>query len=300
MEQSQDEYFPKIDITHTIEKSIAPRITQDITPSHICAISSGNESRLLPPPGLRGDQYTLIRLSKIKDEKILKTLDTKIGTVNEVPNIEELNDGSWEICILKSHRRTVKDTLGKIFPGSDVDLYYDPLIPTANDSEVWGYDKAKMLCKDWFFERAIKVVREGWPAGAAYYAYRLKVMSGLASDFTLVPTYQGCLQSKEDAIYLLKSCLRGKLAHSTRGPRDGEATISGNIFVWEANVTGIDCWGDGMEWTIREEDGFEVGEAIDGSGLMKKTISIPESGRIHHVVSYYTASDARTLRPVAR
>jgi hypothetical protein len=81
---------------------------------------------------------------------------------------------------------------------------------------------------------------------------------------------------------------------------DGAAAISGNIFVWEANVTGIDCWEDGMEWNIREEDGFEVGEAIDGSGLMKKTISIPESGRIHHVVSYSTASDARTLRPVAR
>jgi hypothetical protein len=27
-----------------------------------------------------------------------------------------------------------------------------------------------------------------------------------------------------------------------------------------------------MEWTVREEDGFEVGKAIEGSGLMKKTI----------------------------
>jgi hypothetical protein len=63
----------------------------------------------------------------------------------------------------------------------------------------------------------------------------------------LVPTYRGCLQSKEDAVYLIEACLCGKLVHSCRGPRDGEATISGNIFVWEANSTGIDCWRDKME-----------------------------------------------------
>ena len=33
-----------------------------------------------------------------------------------------------------------------------------------------------------------------------------------------------------------------------------------------------------MEWTVREEDGFEVSEAANGSGLMKKTISIPGCG----------------------
>jgi hypothetical protein len=52
--------------------------------------------------------------------------------------------------------------------------------------------------------------------------------------------------------------------------RDGEAVIGGNIFVWETNSTGIGHWRDGMEWASQEVDGFEVGEAIDGSGLMKK------------------------------
>jgi Gti1/Pac2 family len=50
-----------------------------------------------------------------------------------------------------------------------------------------------------------------------------------------------------------------------------------------------------MEWTIWEEDGFEVGEAINGSRLRKKTISISTRGRTHHIVSYYTAYDAQTL-----
>jgi Gti1/Pac2 family len=293
MEQSQGDHPLKIDITRTTEVSTVLGITEDMTPTSICAVSSSRV--LLPPPGLRGDQYTLIRLSGVEDENVLEKLDTKIGTVNEVPNIEKLNDGSWEICILKSHRRTVKDTLRRIFPGSNVDLYYDPLEPTANDSEIWGYDKAKTLCKEWFFERAIRVAKEAWPAGAACYTYCLKVMSGLAADFTLMPTYQGYLQSKEDAVYLLEACLSGKLVHSFRGPQDGEATISGNIFVWETNITGIDGWRDGMEWAIWEEDGFEIGEAIDGSELMKKTISISTRGRTHHVVSYYTACDAQTL-----
>jgi hypothetical protein len=82
------------------------------------------------------------------------------------------------------------------------------------------------------------------------------------------------VESKDDAFYLLKTILRGKLVHLCQRPRDGEVTISGNVFVWEENSTGIDRWRDGMEWNVREEDGFEVGEAIDGFGLMKKTISV--------------------------
>ena len=212
--------------------------------------------------------------------------------MTEVPNIEELSDGSWEICILKSHRRTVQDTLAKTFPGSDVDLYYNPLEPAANDLKIWDYNTAKKLRQHWFFQRAIRVIKKGWPAAAACYAYLLEVMFGLRLDQPLVPTYRGHVQSKEDAVYLVKACLRGKFVHSYRGPQEGEATIRGNVFVWEANSTGIDHWRDGMEWAFREQDGFEVGEAIDGSGLMKKTIEIDASRAIHHVVSYYTAGDS--------
>ncbi len=43
----------------------------------------------------------------------------------------------------------------------------------------------------------------------------------------------------------LQTCFGGRLVHSCRGPRDREATISGNVFVWEANSTGIDAWRDG-------------------------------------------------------
>jgi Gti1/Pac2 family len=72
-------------------------------------------------------------------------------------------------------------------------------------------------------------------------------MSRLVADFALVPTYQGYLKSKEDTVCLLEACHSGKLVYLCRGPQDGEATISGNIFVWEANITGIDRCRDGME-----------------------------------------------------
>ncbi|MCJ1472179.1 hypothetical protein MMC13_000826 [Lambiella insularis] len=72
-------------------------------------------------------------------------LDIEIGTVNEVPSINEFSNGTWEICILKSRRRTVRDTLAKISPGSDVDLDYNPDEPTPHDVEVWGYNEAKKL-----------------------------------------------------------------------------------------------------------------------------------------------------------
>ena len=115
-----------------------------------------------------------------------------------------------------------------------------------------------------------------------------------------MPTYLGCVQSKEDAICLVEACFRGELSHLCRKPRDGEAAISGNVFVWEASSTGIDHWSDGMRWSVREEEGFEVGEAADGSGLMRKTIAIPVSKYFHYVVSYYTASDAQTLARPSR
>ncbi len=177
---------------------------EDMASSSIVAVCSlVDESRLSPSLGFRADQYTLIRLSKVEKRKILKTLDTQIGTVNEVPNIEELSDGSWEICTLKSHCRTVHDTLEKIFPNSDVDLHYNPHEPTANDVKIWGYNAAKKLCRCRCAKRSIRIVKDGWPAAATYYASLLEVMCVLGEAATpLAPTYQGFLGSKGDAAHI--------------------------------------------------------------------------------------------------
>ena len=159
----------KIDITHTIEVSTMTGTTEGDTML----------STIAPLSGFRKDQYTLIRLSEVEDRKILEALDTQIGTLNQVLHIEELSDGSWEICILRSHCRAVQDTLGKVFPDSDVDLKYNPFEPTANDLKIWDYDTAKKLRRLWFLPRAVRIVQKGWPAAAAaYYAYILEVEYG--------------------------------------------------------------------------------------------------------------------------
>lgn len=160
----------------------------------------------------------------------------------------------------------------------------------SKDEECWDIDKAKELYVDWFGERANKIAKEGLPVPAAWYADRLTGQS----------TYRGFLESIEDAIYLLEACLQGKLVHLCRGIRDGEAAISGNVFVWEANSTGMARRRDRTEWIIREKDGFEVGEATNGSGPMKKSASIPACGAIHHMVCYYTERNTRTLARPSR
>ena len=245
MEQPQGNNPLEIDITRTIEVFTATRTTEgDITPSCSAAVSSpGDKSYPAPPPGLHPDQYTLVRLSEFEDEdgKVWGIFDTEIRKMHEVPSIEELGDGSWEMVVLQSHCRALQNRLGRIFPGSNVDLNYDPIEPTASDLKFWrGYDTAKKLRECWFSQRANRMINKAWPAAAAYYAYRLGVMNGLregaagsncpkSSNQPLKPTYRGYLQRKGDAVCLLQACFDERLDHSCRGPRDGEITISGNV-----------------------------------------------------------------------
>ncbi len=220
MEQPQGNNPLKIDITQTIEVSTATRTAEgDITPSCIFAVSSpGYKSHPAPQSGLHADQYTLVRLSEVEDGKVWEIFDTEIGTTHEVPSIEKLDDGSWEMVVLQSHCSALQDRLGKIFPGSNVDLNYDPGEPAASDLEFWNYDTAKKLREHWFSQRANRMINTAWPAAAAYYAHHLGVMDGLregaagsncpkSSDRPLVFTNRGHLQSKGDAVIAFKSAL---------------------------------------------------------------------------------------------
>ncbi len=96
-----------------------------------------------------------------------------------MPSIEELDDGSWEMVVLQSHCHALHDRLDKIFPGSNVDLNYDPVEPAASDLKFRGYDTAKKLRKYWFSQRANRMINTAWPAAAACYAHHLGVMNEL-------------------------------------------------------------------------------------------------------------------------
>jgi hypothetical protein len=105
-----------------------------MTLSHIVAVSSHRDERHLSLPlSLCADDYTLICLF---NQRLLKTLDKIIGLIFEMPNIEKLNDESWEICILKSYCLIAQSTLDKMFPDSDINLHYNPLEPTAQNVKV--------------------------------------------------------------------------------------------------------------------------------------------------------------------
>ena len=121
----------------------------------------------------------------IQDENALDLLDTAFE-LQDAPSIEELRDGSLKICVLKSSILTILDTIREILPGSDIDIYYDPFEPTAEDLKVWDYDTAKYLCQRWFVERAERIVRKSWPPARAHYAHYLDAISG--SNSLLVPT----------------------------------------------------------------------------------------------------------------
>jgi hypothetical protein len=183
IKQSQGENPLENDNTHTIKVSTTIGTTEEyITPSGIVAmVSSGDDSHLSPLSGFTAAHYTLVRLSKVGDANVLKLLDGKIWRVNQVPSIKQLHDRSWEMVVLKSLCGTLQETLDNIFPGSDVDMNYNPLKPTANDVEVCGPDQAKKLYELCFVQRAKTMVREAWPVAAAYYAYRLETMDGPAA-----------------------------------------------------------------------------------------------------------------------
>lgn len=108
----------------------------------------------------------------------MKILDTKIGTVNEVPSIEKLNDGSWEMVVLQPYGPTLQVILSKMFPGSDIDLNYDPTEPTVNEVKNLGYKMAKTICKDLFVRRAERMVKEAWPMAADCYEHLAACITG--------------------------------------------------------------------------------------------------------------------------
>jgi len=110
-----------------------------------------------------------------------------------------------------------------------------------------------------------------------------------------IPTYVGCLETKEDAFRLLEGVFRGILQHSSGGPRGVPSALqSGHIFIWEQEISGVQDWDDGASWTpVCLEDGFWISRKTTvGDGLLKKTIDIPAQGRFHHFVFYCRPWDA--------
>ncbi|KAB5511360.1 Gti1/Pac2 family-domain-containing protein [Coniochaeta sp. 2T2.1] len=68
----------------------------------------------------------------------------------------------------------------------------------------------------------------------------------------LQPTYHGFIRTTSDVFLLLGMCLNGRLCHVPRRPypRERPHTIqSGNVFIYEEDISGIQQWTDGINWS---------------------------------------------------
>lgn len=66
------------------------------------------------------------------------------------------------------------------------------------------------------------------------------------------PSWHGFIHTTHDALIVLEACLQGKLNHISRRPHDRERSnliVSGNVFVYEENASGIKRWTDGTTWS---------------------------------------------------
>lgn len=119
------------------------------------------------------NQYILARLSNIGPEDVTEIFPERM---TPLPNIVELNDGSWEIVVLKEKAMRLQEVLKNIAPISEVDLNYNPLEATEEDLQEWGDATARTLRERSFRQRAQKMVEDGGLEEAAYYNHLLAVM----------------------------------------------------------------------------------------------------------------------------
>jgi hypothetical protein len=104
--------------------------------------------------------YMLIRLSGLKHGKTLQKLDENVGRISKVASITQLNDGSWEMLILKFDFPILQRKLSDMYQSFTLDLEYDPFESTQDDAEYWGLDCARNLYIIWFMKRAKKIIRK--------------------------------------------------------------------------------------------------------------------------------------------
>jgi hypothetical protein len=129
-------------------------------------IENDPESGRVQLDGYDFNSYTLVRVSDL--EQYAQNLD-KLGNLDKILSIEELEDGSWELPVRKSYLLTLKDKLCKMVPDCIVEPDYDPTEPNAKEVEEFGYERARILRTVKFRDRAERMMRESWPKAAAFY-----------------------------------------------------------------------------------------------------------------------------------
>ncbi|KAI9292738.1 hypothetical protein K502DRAFT_275540, partial [Neoconidiobolus thromboides FSU 785] len=127
-------------------------------------------------------------------------------------------------------------------------------------------------------------------------------------------TYFGYIKSAAEAVYVVEATRLGNLKsiHQRLTVAQRKNIRSGSVFVWEQNLSGIQRWTDGKNWSAsRYVDHFlvykelkpkpskdpkkKVNNDLNNSitqGLSKRSISISTiDGKRYHLINYYTDED---------
>ena len=98
-------------------------------------------------------------------------------------------------------------------------------------------------------------------------------------------------------MHLLEACFRGELPHSSRSPQNVPSVIwHGNIFIWKPSISGIEAWNDKGHWNnFRKEGEFWYREDANGSGVMKKSITVYAFRHFHNFVTYFNPESPERL-----
>ena len=99
------------------------------------------------------------------------------------------------------------------------------------------------------------------------------------------PAYHGYVETALDALIIIQGCSSGVLPLVTRRLQDAEkkhSVISGSVFVWDEQATGIKRWTDGLSWSpSRTLGNFLVYRELDkrakAAKAPKDAVSTPAS-----------------------
>jgi len=135
-------------------------------------------------------------------------------------------------------------------------------------------------------------------------------------------TFYGFVQTTNDALLLFEACRIGKLKRIQRRLSESERlsqVVSGSVFIWDEEESGIKRWTDGKTWSpsrihgsfliykemeptskrknMNNSGNEEAPSGVKEDGLIKKALSIcTANNKRQHLVSYYSREDFDNAR----
>lgn len=134
---------------------------------------------------------------------------------------------------------------------------------------------------------------------------RSHLQKAIMANIQVVATFEGYIDSIEDANLLLDACIVGILPQVPRRLQVDERfdlIKSGNIFIYEKGASSIKRWTDGRSWSSRRSLGqFYIYSELENKkgsmpkkgGLVRKMLDLTRDSVSYQLVSYFTVDDVQ-------